>query len=230
MATVRNIRNMIMAGISDEVVKMAVYYLTNEKAVVKSRMFPYRFYTAYDILDQLKDFKEKNYQVYGRKPIKYNESTEAEIKKFEGLEKKFAELKRKQATMNDTAIEQFKNALDKAVEIATHQNIPPIKGITIILLQLTETRPETKLKPGILFALMILKSCETAKLFVSSSQKGAEGQHYEVSVKVNENSLLGLVKELENMIDYRLGYEGYESSNHSIKVHDRQVHAIDLIR
>ena len=66
MAMVRNIRNMIMAGINDEVVKLAVNYLTNEKAVVRSRMFPYRFYTAYDILDELKNFKEKNFQVYDK--------------------------------------------------------------------------------------------------------------------------------------------------------------------
>ena len=66
MAMVRNIRNMIMAGISDEVVKLAANYLTNEKAVVKSRMFPFRFYKAYEVLDELQVFKEKNFQVFKR--------------------------------------------------------------------------------------------------------------------------------------------------------------------
>ena len=38
-----------------------------------------------------------------------------------------------QSTMNDKAIDAFRKALDKAVKIATIKNIPPIKGVTVII-------------------------------------------------------------------------------------------------
>ena len=197
MAMVRNIRNMIMAGINDEVVKLAIHYLTNEKAVVKSRMFPYRFYTAYDVLDELKNFKEKNFQVYDKNYTK--NPTKEELKKVEGLKKKFEELKKKQKTMNDKSIDDFKAALDKAVEIATNQNIPPIKGVTIILLKLTNALNEKdrKFMTDVLFALMLLKSCENAKLFVAPPYNSS--QFKEMRLKMGENSLLSLVKEIEKI-------------------------------
>ena len=70
----------------------AVNYLTNEKAVVKSRMFPFRFYKAYEVLDELQVFKEKNFQVFDRK---HTNLTKEERKKVESLEKKFKELIKK---------------------------------------------------------------------------------------------------------------------------------------
>ena len=218
MAMVRNIRNMIMAGISDEVVKLATQYLTNEKAVGRSRMFPYRFYTAYDVLDELKDFKEKIFQVYDKK---HKNPTEEELKKVEGLQKKFTELKRKQKTMNEKAIEEFKKALDRAVEIATYQNIPPIKGITIILLQLINaSRDRTKVVTDILFALMVLRSCEHAKLFVAHSCKCTTGKYKEVTVKMNDNSLLSLVKEFQNATDIQFDYFDHTCGECQMTSHD----------
>ena len=219
MAMVRNIRNMIMAGISDEVVKLAVKYLTNEKAVIRSRMFPYRFYTAYDILDEIKDFKAKTFLVYGTK--KGKKPTEEELKKVEGLEKKFDELKRKQKKINENAIEEFKKALDKAVEIATNQNIPPIKGITIILLQLTnESAARTKVVTDILFALMLLRSCENSTLFVAHSCKCTTGNYKEVTVKMDESSLLSLVKEFQNAVDIQFDFFDHTCSGCQIISHD----------
>jgi hypothetical protein len=42
-------------------------------------------------------------------------------------------LMKHQSTMNDKAIDAFRKALDKAVKIATIKNIPPIKGVTLII-------------------------------------------------------------------------------------------------
>ena len=232
MAMVRNIRNMIMAGINDEVVKLAVNYLTNEKAVVRSRMFPYRFYTAYDILDELKNFKEKNFQVYDKNYTK--NPTKEELKKVEGLRKKFEELKLKQKTMNDKSIENFKAALDKAVVIATNQNIPPIKGITIILLTLTNApnEKERKLMTDVLFALMVLKSCENAKLFVATSHRENCSQYREMEVKLGENSLLSLVKEIERLKETNALFSTSKNSNidKKVEVHQNTFHPVDFLR
>ena len=237
MAMVRNIRNMIMAGINDEVVKLAVNYLTNEKAVVKSRMFPYRFYKAYEVLDELQVFKEKNFQVFDRK---HTNLTKEERKKVEGLEKKFKELKTKQKTMNDKAIDIFKKALDTAVEIATNQNIPPIRGITIILLQLTNDNDSNKLRTDVLFALMVLKSCEQAKLYVANSCQCMVAKYYEITIKSKENSLLELVQEdFQNIrklqADPRCNATSHlsastKTSKGLIETHEHLFYAIDLLR
>ena len=223
---VRNLRNMIMAGIDNEVVKLATQYLTNEKAVVKSRMFPYRFYKAYDILDELEDFKQKTYHVYDRQ---CTNPTESDLKKLEGLEKKFTELKRKQATMNEKAIPEFKKALDKAVEIATFQNIPPIKGITIILLQLTK-HDDSKMMTDILFALMILRSCENAKLYVANSCSCSKGKYKEVTIKINEKSLLAMTKELEDEHASKRHVFLCVADSTFRRESDNIFHPIDLIR
>ena len=230
MAMVRNIRNMIMAGISEEVAKLAIHYLTNEKAVVKSRMFPYQFYTAYDILDELKNFKEKNFQVYDKKDSR--NPTKEELKKVEGLRKKFEELKQKQKTMNDKSIDDFKQALDKAVEIATNQNIPPIKGVTTILLHLSNAPNEKdrKFMTDILFALMLLKSCENAKLFVAPPNLCS--QYKEIRPKVEENSLLTLANEIQNLKDTNALFSTSKStsSENKVLVYDNRFFPVDLIR
>ena len=230
MAMVRNIRNMIMAGISDEAAKLAIHYLTNEKAVVKSRMFPYRFYTAYDVLDELKIFKEKNFQVYDKNCSK--NPTKEELKKVEGLRKKFAELKQKQKTMNDKSIDDFKEALDKAVEIATNQNIPPIKGVTIILLKLTNApiEKDRKFMTDVLFALMLLKSCENAKLFVAPPNLCS--QYKEMSIKMEASSLLSLVKEIESLQEKDCLFSTIKMTSwqNKVAVHENSFFPVDLIR
>lgn len=53
MATLRNLRNFIIDGISEEHIDKVCAYLTNEKAIAGSRQFPFRFYTAYRELNQL---------------------------------------------------------------------------------------------------------------------------------------------------------------------------------
>ena len=58
MATVRNIRNLLLAGISAAHVQKVCSYISNETAVTRSRMFPFQFFTAYDVLSEVKQIKE----------------------------------------------------------------------------------------------------------------------------------------------------------------------------
>ena len=62
LATIRNLRNLILAGISDSHVDKVCAYIQNEKAVAKSRMFPFRFYTAFDVLSDLENFSQESYK------------------------------------------------------------------------------------------------------------------------------------------------------------------------
>ncbi len=53
MAAVRNLRNLVLSGVDDAHVTAVCKYISNEKAVAGSRMFPFRFFTAFDVLDDL---------------------------------------------------------------------------------------------------------------------------------------------------------------------------------
>lgn len=62
LATIRNLRNMLMAGIDAAHVAKVCNYIKNEKAVAGSKMFPYRFFTAFDVLAEVKEFMAKDFE------------------------------------------------------------------------------------------------------------------------------------------------------------------------
>ncbi|KAI8493689.1 Telomerase protein component 1 [Branchiostoma belcheri] len=53
MAMLRNLRNMLTAGISPKHHGWVLRKLTDEGAVINSRQFPFRFFSAYEVLNQL---------------------------------------------------------------------------------------------------------------------------------------------------------------------------------
>ena len=126
MAAIRNLRNLVLSGVDDAHVQKVCKFITNEKMVAGSRLFPFRFYTAYDVLGELEHLSTKridtkaltNRGKFAKKPI---------------VVVKVEKMMKKQKTMNKKAIEVFRKALDKAVKIATVKNIPPIKGVTVIV-------------------------------------------------------------------------------------------------
>jgi 60 kDa SS-A/Ro ribonucleoprotein len=61
MATLRNLRNIVNAGVSDEAIESVCAYLSSEGAVRKSKQLPFRFVTAYRELcgDKAKNFDRR---------------------------------------------------------------------------------------------------------------------------------------------------------------------------
>ena len=80
-------------------------------------MFPFRFYTAFDILSDLEDFSQKSYE----KPKNKN----LDQKMIDRIMKTNQE---KMKTMNKNAIKKFEQALNDAIAVATKKNIPPLSG------------------------------------------------------------------------------------------------------
>ncbi len=56
MAAIRNLRNLILSGVDTDHVNTVCKYLTNERAVAGSRMMPFKFFTAFDVLDDLEKY------------------------------------------------------------------------------------------------------------------------------------------------------------------------------
>ncbi|CAG5115663.1 unnamed protein product, partial [Candidula unifasciata] len=60
MAMLRNLRNMIKAGISPKHHNNVLRRLTDQRSVVNSKQFPFRFFSAYVVLNELEEAYETN--------------------------------------------------------------------------------------------------------------------------------------------------------------------------
>ena len=111
-------RNIILAGTSEATIKKIASYISNETAVTRARMFPFQYFTAFDVLKDLRDMKE------GRKDRK--KPTKPEEKKERWMvvkEEKQAEMAKK---LNVAHLDLLKKALDTAVNISARKNVPPL--------------------------------------------------------------------------------------------------------
>ena len=164
IATVRNLRNLVLAGISSDHVAAVCKYISNPRAVAGSRMFPFRFYTAFDALNDLEEMSKKEIQPPKSSVKAEKEAARAAAGRGRGVarggrrggrgggrhekgvvagkvEKKevdldvirFNKLMQKKNTMNKEAIAPLRGALEKAVRTSTVANIPPLRGVTVVL-------------------------------------------------------------------------------------------------
>ena len=53
-----HLRNIVLAGTSEVIIKKIASYISNETAVARARMFPFQYFTAFDVLKDLRDLKE----------------------------------------------------------------------------------------------------------------------------------------------------------------------------
>ncbi len=59
MAMLRNLRNFLKAGVDDSSVEMICDYLSNEDNVLKSKQLPFRFMSAYDVVEHLDELDSR---------------------------------------------------------------------------------------------------------------------------------------------------------------------------
>ena len=112
------LRNIILAGTSEATIRKIASYISNETAVTRARMFPFQYFTAFDVLKDLREMKE------GRKDRQ--KPTKPEEKKERWMvvkEEKQAELAKK---LNTGHLDLLKKALDTAVNISARKNVPPL--------------------------------------------------------------------------------------------------------
>ena len=106
-----------MAGTCEAIIKKIASYISNETAVTRARMFPFQYFTAFDVLKDLRDLKE------GKRERK--KTTKPEEKKERWMllkEEKQAEMAK---NLNTTHLDLLKKALDTAVNISARKNVPP---------------------------------------------------------------------------------------------------------
>ncbi|XP_011406078.1 PREDICTED: telomerase protein component 1-like [Amphimedon queenslandica] len=192
MAMLRNIRNLIIAGVSMAHHKWVIERLTDERAVVNSRQFPFRFFSAYEVLNQLENqskMKPMPFPVQKRsiKPLK-------KPKKVKPLPE-----------IDSDVIRRYRNALDTSLMIATYHNVQPIKGSTVVLCNAGSDmnkpcttarglgKPRTVTEIGVLLALMCKYACEKCSLCVYGNSSYSQVSLKEGTILHNMEQVLNIV-------------------------------------
>ncbi|XP_035526254.1 telomerase protein component 1 [Morone saxatilis] len=160
MAMLRNLRNMITKGISEAHHKKILSRLTNKKAVIQSRQFPFRFLAAYKVIMELHTMASVSTQALP--PVKeilkgilkkipkgkrfnrldWDTTARSRIRVTLGVPfvyrlyriKKTQLLKANQREYTVALLDRYRKALETAVQISCRYNVPPLPGRTIILL------------------------------------------------------------------------------------------------
>ncbi|KAM9349866.1 telomerase protein component 1 [Symphorus nematophorus] len=160
MAMLRNLRNMIIKGISEAHHKKILSKLTNKKAVIQSRQFPFRFLAAYKVIMELHTLASASQQAIP--PVKeilasilkkipkskrfnrqdWDKTPRSRIRVTLGVPfiyrlyriKKAELIKANQRQYDVALLDRYCKALEKAVQISCRYNVPPLPGRTVILL------------------------------------------------------------------------------------------------
>ena len=191
MAMLRNLRNLIYAGISQKHHQWVLKRLQDERAVVNSKQFPFRFFSAYEVLREIEkvmkgEVKEEQRPPQGKGKRKKKPKPVKELPK----------------SATEQLLKQYRNALDTALKIATCYNVKPIGGSTLILCNVGSNmrhpcttarglgKPRTVQEVGILLGLMCKYSCEQCSTYVYGHEKFAEVSLKEGTILHNMETVL----------------------------------------
>ncbi|XP_061694607.1 telomerase protein component 1 isoform X2 [Syngnathoides biaculeatus] len=170
MAMLRNLRNMIYQGISAKHHQKIISRLTNKKAVLQSRQFPFRFLSAYkvvmelrslaspqeaptnqvilkNILNQLpksKRFRRLDWESASKKRLRVALGVPFVYRIYRTKKDQLFKANRRVYTIN--LLDRYRQALETAVQISCRYNIPPLPGRTVIFInyQMNYTRSWNK--------------------------------------------------------------------------------------
>jgi len=195
MAMLRNIRNLIFAGVHPKYHRWVMNKLTNEETIAQSKQFPFRFFSAYEVIPQdLNDFKEK---------LAATNEEKQQKKKKDGTAVKSGKPKvhiTPQHMPEPGLFAKYREALDTAVKHATTHNVKPIRGATVVFCntssgmhtQCSTARGLGKFSQshelGILLGLMCKYVCEECdfRVFGGTTEDGKTN----IGVELTEGTIL----------------------------------------
>ena len=171
-------------GISEKHHQWVLKKLQDEGAVMYSRQFPFRFFSAYQILEELEEEFTKwaaaKNETEALPEPKSRRVTRKEQGKKTGLTKveRDKKLAAKPMPYDAALLQRYKKALDCSVKIATHHNCQPIPGRTFVFCNLGEEmakpcqsarglgKPRTRAEIGLLMGLMCKSACESSRFII----------------------------------------------------------------
>eukprot|EP00741_Cyanophora_paradoxa_P017350 tig00020961_g16760.t1 len=160
MAMLRNLRNLILTGVSQRHHRWAMSRLTDETTVANSRQLPTSFLSAYEVLGQVNLHEIAADVEEAKKQAKKAKKAAAECggwvmvkpdakkgagkrggrggaagKGERGARPRKVFIPKVMPT--EQLLDDYRSALDTAVRIATRRNVPPIGGSTVVLVDVS---------------------------------------------------------------------------------------------
>ncbi|CAH8484950.1 unnamed protein product [Dicrocoelium dendriticum] len=171
MAMLRNLRNIIKCGVNMDTQEEIIKKLTNPHSIIASKQFPFRFFSAYAVLDQL----EQN--------LRYNgfliRQARRSRRKGTSEKEKSNDIKNKcicRLPYSSELLRAYRLALNVAVDISIRHSLHPIRGSTLIVCSVKDERNNTCISRGmgknlrsigILLGMMCATCCESCSMYVS---------------------------------------------------------------
>jgi telomerase protein component 1 len=152
MATLRNLRNLLITGVDEDTHNKVMNKLSNPDVIQNSRLFPFRFLSAYESikldleeLEKLKndplydpfdelsspEFKDPSERGFGRGPARRGTKRIASSIKDAKSQKK-RKIKIPNVLPTPELISRYTSSLEEAIKLATALNVSPIRGHTVI--------------------------------------------------------------------------------------------------
>ncbi|KAG8194867.1 hypothetical protein JTE90_029160 [Oedothorax gibbosus] len=162
MAMLRNLKNLILSGISTKHHEKVLKQLENKIAVLNSRQLPLQFYEAFKVLTEIEELLN---QKDSDSSLIAKDTPTWKIKRMEkNLEK--------MQNASHSLLERYKNGVSKAIEISALHNLQPIPGKSLVIcdvLQPDQLGIKSNSKAYhlcVMMGLMTLKACEDCKMFI----------------------------------------------------------------
>jgi telomerase protein component 1 len=176
MAMLRNLRNILTAGVSAEVHKKICERIQDFNQVTNSKLFPYRFFSAYHSINSGALLSEE--PIMRRlKPGRIKKNKKAKNKKAKAP---------KEMPSTET-IGAYQAALNTAIKISIANNIKPIPGKTVVFADTSGSMScpvsgagtvgesaVSCMDVGILMGLMLKHACAESEYFIFSSPREKE--------------------------------------------------------
>lgn len=196
MAMLRNLRNFLITGVSPEVHQIVIDRLRDPEAIKTSRLFPFRFFSAYEAIKI--DLESLN---------KLKEDPSYEPPKPEGkrgLKKASKKPKRKiipEIVPTQDLLDAYKAALDTSVKLAAENNVDHIPGKAAIFVDVSGSMNcpisgekgmgsvANCMQVGMLMGLMIKHIFDEAKIAVFAGPKPPHTRPW-IEVPITSDNLL----------------------------------------
>ncbi|KAA3681295.1 telomerase protein component 1 [Paragonimus westermani] len=209
MAMLRNLRNIIKSGVSEIVHRAVINKLTNSRSVIASKQFPFRFFAAYSVLDELDRKLQYNHFLYRL----FRKKNRVVRQRLQRKMSKVNECLLRPCKYTPSTLEGYKKALETAIEISIRNNLPPIRGKTLIIcsVPMVSKRHAKPVRFGddlrvisVLLGLMCARVCEAKTVYLA----GGSSNHLIPLESFLSNRAAGTSKPSENLLEsvHRINY------------------------
>ena len=196
MAMLRNLRNLIITGVSPRHHKWAHQKLSNEDTIAMSRQFPFRFFSAYEVIPANKEALMKSLEPKPAPVAKPGQPAPPPMRV------KKNPIITKLMPTNET-LDAYRAALDQAVKHATTNNVDPVKGSTVVFCNVSrDTRSDAPgakgmggavknvAQLGYLLGLMCKYVCEECDFRIWASPSSSSGNVSHLGVDLVDGTIL----------------------------------------